>query len=126
MLEKQLKRYKRHRRIRAKISGTSKIPRLCVFRSAKHIYAQLIDDEKGNTILSLSDLKFKKAEIRSLKKEQKQLSRKVNIAYNIGVLLAKKASENKINKVVFDRGGYEYHGRVKAVSDGARDGGLEF
>ena len=126
MLEKQLKRYRRHKRIRAKMSGTSEIPRLCVFRSAKHIYAQLIDDEKGNTILSLSDLKFKKTEIRSLKKEQKQLSRKVNIAYNIGTLLAKKALENKINKVVFDRGGYEYHGRVKAVSDGARDGGLKF
>jgi len=110
MLEKQKKRYKRHKRVRAKIFGTKEVPRLCVFRSAKHIYCQLIDDEKGRTLFAASDLELKKSKT----------------AYEVGKLIAKKALEKKIKKVVFDRGGYKYHGRVKALAEGAREGGLKF
>ncbi|MDI6882978.1 MAG: 50S ribosomal protein L18 [Patescibacteria group bacterium] len=146
MLEKQQKRCRRHKRIRAKIKGTSKVPRLCVFRSAKHIYAQLINDEKGRTIVAVSDLKSKiknkkaKIQIKDKKptslpkelqrdKEEKDkeiLTEKVAVAFEVGKLVAKKALEKKIKKVVFDRGGYKYHGRVKAVAEGAREGGLKF
>ncbi len=149
MLEKQLKRYRRHRRIRAKIKGTAKIPRLSVFKSLNHIYAQFVDDEKGNIILSLSDIKLRKLnsfdkfgvdgeQSRTIKTqnskpkdkkaedEKKQVSRKVAIAYRVGKLLAEKALKNKIKKVVFDRGGYKYHGRIKSLANGAREGGLEF
>ena len=106
MLEKQIKRQRRHRRVRAKISGTIKVPRLCIFRSNKYIYAQLIDDERGKT-LALAKGKLSEAE-------------------KIGKEIAQKAAVKKINKVVFDRGGYKYHGRVKALADGAREGGLKF
>ncbi len=115
MLEKQIKRYRRHRRIRAKVKGTEEIPRLCVFRSAKHIYAQLIDDEKGRTLFSASDIELK----------NKKMS-KTEKAYQVGKLIAKKSLEKKIEKVVFDRAGYKYHGRVKALAEGAREGGLKF
>ncbi|MDP2910018.1 MAG: 50S ribosomal protein L18 [bacterium] len=115
MLEKEEKRIRRHKRVRSKIKGGSKTPRLCVFRSAKHIYAQLIDDEKGSTLASSSDLNKKKT------KENKTAS-----AQWVGKDIASKALEKKIGKVVFDRGGYKYHGRVKAVADGAREGGLKF
>jgi len=108
MLQKQEKRLTRHRRVRAKISGTGKVPRLCVFRSHQYIYAQLIDDEKGKTIAVATG----KANIDKAKK--------------VGKLIAKKALEKKIEKVIFDRGGYQYHGRVKAVAEGAREGGLKF
>lgn len=108
MLKKQEKRLTRHRRVRAKISGTSKVPRLCVFRSHQYIYAQLIDDEKGKTIAVATG----KANIDKAKK--------------VGKLIAKKALEKKIEKVIFDRGGYKYHGRVKAVAEGAREAGLKF
>ncbi|MGB2762085.1 MAG: 50S ribosomal protein L18 [Minisyncoccales bacterium] len=118
MLEKQEKRYRRHKRVRAKISGNSNIPRLCVFRSNKRIYAQLIDDEKGKTILSSTEFEIKKS-------KDKQTT-KITIANQIGELIAKKAVEKKIKKVVFDRGGYKYHGRVKALADGAKKGGLQF
>lgn len=101
--------------MRAKISGTAKIPRLCVFRSSKHIYAQLIDDEKSKTLISTSDLEIKKAK-----------DKKINLASKVGKLIAKKAIEKKITKVVFDRGGYKYHGRVRALAEGAREGGLSF
>jgi len=117
-------RVRRHKRIRAKVRGTSKIPRLCVFRSNKHIYGQLIDDEKGKTILSSSDFELKKSKIKS---------QKLKIAHEVGKLLAKKAidlpvgkSGKKIEKIVFDRGGYKYHGRVRALAEGAREGGLKF
>ena len=125
------KRIKRHRKIRAKISGNSKIPRLCVFRSNLHIYAQLIDDEKSKIILVASDKeigkKTKKEEAITEKSgEKKQLSGKVAIAYMVGKLIAEKATKNKIEKVVFDKGGYTYHGRIRAVADGAREGGLKF
>lgn len=119
MLEKIQKRYRRHKRVRAKVFGTKDRPRLSVFRSLKHIYAQIIDDEKGETLVAASDLELKK--ISPLKKQKK-----VEIAYEVGKLIAQKALEKKIKKVVFDRGGFAYHGRVKALSQGARDGGLKF
>lgn len=115
MLKKQEKRQRRHKRIRKKVSGTLERPRFCVFRSNKHIYAQLIDDVKGQVILSSSDLKLKKSK-----------ERKVDIAYEVGKLIAQKSNEKKIKKVIFDRGGYRYHGRVKALAKGARENGLEF
>ena len=124
---KREKRYRRHRRIRAKIKGTNKIPRLFVFRSSKHIYAQLIDDEKGHTIISASDINLKESKTKSQKgAEKEKRGGKVAIAYKVGQMLAKKAAERRIKKVVFDRGGYKYHGRVKAVADGAREQGLKF
>lgn len=114
MLDKRERRIKRHRKIRAKISGDSKTPRLCVFRSAKHIYAQLIDDQKGKTILSASDIELKGKKLK-----------KTDLAKEVGKTVAQKATAKKIEKVVFDRGGYQYHGKVKAVAEGAREGGLK-
>ena len=118
MLKKQNKRLRRHKRVRAKISGSSKRPRLCIFRSVKHIYAQLIDDDKGKTLVSASDLE--------IKKRTSSTKTKANIAKEVGKLIAKKSLEKKIEQVVFDRGGYLYHGRVKAIAEGAREGGLKF
>lgn len=112
MLEKKVKKLRRHRRVRAKIKGTADILRLCVFRSARHIYAQLIDDETGKTLVFADDSKIKSSGVAAAKE--------------VGKLIAKKASEKKIEKVVFDRGGYKYHGRVKALAEGAREGGLKF
>ena len=136
MLEKQEKRKRRHKRVRAKIKGTSRIPRLCVFRSHCHIYAQLIDDEKGKILVSASDLKLKetkkekptrtKVPTDKKEKDKKILTGKVAKAFEIGKLIAKKGLEKKIKKVVFDRGGYKYHGRVKTLAEGAREGGLKF
>ena len=103
----------RHKSIRKFIKGSSERPRLAVFRSAQHIYAQLIDDQKGVTIAASSDLKIKSG----TKKEK---------AGKIGEDLAKLALGKKIKKIVFDRGGFRYHGRVAALADGARKGGLEF
>lgn len=135
------KRLRRHKRVRSKIKGTAKVPRLAVFRSSKHIYAQLIDDDKGKTLISASDLDIgKKQPAASTKRKQagppqseglggkskKELSGKAAIAYRVGQILAEKALAKKIEKVVFDRGGYKYHGRVKAVADAARKGGLKF
>lgn len=113
---KNPRRYRRHRRIRAKISGTAKVPRLSVFRSSKYIYAQLVDDVNGRTLISASDKESKK------KKGQKKADR----AKEVGKIIAKKAKERKIEKVIFDRGGYQYHGRVKELAEGAREGGLKF
>lgn len=133
--EKRKKRYRRHRRVRGKIFGTSQRPRLCVFRSNKHIYAQLIDDEKGKTLASVSDLKIKakkgkKKEKRATgkAKEGKKIERsaKLTLAFEVGKLIAQNAKDLKIKKVVFDRGGHRYHGRVKALAEGAREKGLEF
>jgi len=116
--EKREKRLRRHRRVRAKISGTKERPRLCVFRSNKHIYCQLIDDSEGQskTLLSASDFEIKKEKGWDKKK----------IAFEVGKLIAQKAKKAGIEKVVFDRGGYKYHGRVKALAEGAREGGLIF
>lgn len=119
---KKEKRYRRHKRVRAKVKGTLEVPRLCVFRSNKHIYAQLINDEKGQTIIGASDLELKKRKTKTPKK----LKGKVGLAFEVGKLIAKKAKEKKIKKVVFDRAGYKYQGRVKALAEGAREGGLEF
>lgn len=131
--EKLEKRKRRHKRVRSKIFGTAEIPRLFVFRSAKHIYVQLIDDEKGRTLISANDLELQRSKIKNKKKakshsKEKELIRKgkVAIAYEVGKLIATKALEKKIKKVVFDRGGYKYHGRVKSLAEGAREGGLNF
>ena len=130
MLEKQEKKLRRQRRVRAKICGTKDKPRLSVFRSAGHIYCQLIDDEKGKTIISASDRELKlkiKSEKRKIEKEKKEdRTEKVAIAYEVGKLIAVKSLEKKIEKVIFDRGGYKYHGRIKSLADGAREGGLKF
>lgn len=109
-------RKRRKRRIRAKISGTKERPRLCVFRSNKHIYAQIIDDEAKKVLTGASDLELK----------EKPKGTKTEIAYMVGQLIAQKAKKKKIKKVVFDRGGYKYHGRVKALAEAARKEGLVF
>ncbi len=118
MLEKKEKRIRRHKRVRAKISGTAERPRLCVFKSEKHIYGQLIDDDKGKTLAQASDLEL------VLKKSEKQ--GKMNVALEVGKLIAGKAKDLKIEKVVFDRGGYKFHGKIKSLAEGAREGGLKF
>ena len=121
MLEKQKKRLRRRKRIRAKIFDTAKVPRLCVFKSTKHIYAQLIDDERGKTLVAASDLEIKKSRHR-----QTDGQAKVERAKEVGKLIAKKALEKKFEEVVFDKGGYQYHGRIKALAEGAKEGGLKF
>ena len=112
--EKIRNRIRRHRRVRAVIKGTAARPRLSVFRSSGHIYAQLIDDAKGSTLLSAGDIKNKTKEEGN------------RAAYKIGEILAGKAIEKGIKEAVFDRGGYKYHGRVRALAEGARKGGLKF
>ena len=107
------RRLKRHLRVRNKVSGTQERPRLVVFRSLKHIYAQLVDDTLSKTIATVSDLGMEQG-----KKSER--------AAEVGKLIADKAKTAGITKVVFDRAGYRYHGRIKAVADGARKGGLEF
>ncbi len=109
----QILRKKRHAKIRKQISGTAARPRLCVYRSLTSIYAQLIDDVAGKTLVASSDLKTKKGS-------------KVDSAKNVGLELAKLAKENKIEECVFDRNGYKFHGRVKSLAEGAREGGLKF
>jgi len=133
MQEKKEKRHLRHKRVRGKVFGTLKRPRLCVFRSSKHIYAQLIDDEKGKVLGFANDLKLKKkrdklqkTKDKSEAKDKKVLSGKLVIAFEVGKLIAQKAKELKINEIIFDRGGYKYHGRVKTLAEGARTGGLKF
>jgi large subunit ribosomal protein L18 len=107
------RRFKRHLRVRNKISGTAERPRLVVFRSLKHIYAQLVDDSTSRTIATVSDLTVEQG-----KKSER--------AAEVGKLIAERAKSAGITRVVFDRAGYRYHGRIKAVADGARKGGLEF
>jgi len=109
----------RHRRVRQKVTGTTSRPRLCVFRSLNHIHAQLVDDSKGQTLVSMSTLD---PQIRS-KIDEMGKSKKAEIA---GTLLAEEALNKGIKQVVFDRGGYEYHGRVKALAEAARKAGLKF
>jgi len=113
-----LSRIKRHKRIRAKIHGTTGRPRLCIFRSNKHIYAQLIDDDKNKIILSAKDSE--------LKIGKQESSNNKDAAFKIGELIASKAQEKKISEIVFDRSGYKYHGKIKALAEGARKGGLKF
>lgn len=126
MLEKQQKRNRRHRRVRSKVFGTVSRPRLCVFRSARHIYAQLIDDEKGKTLVSANNSELPSQKTSNVKKVKKEFTKKTAEAYRVGELIAKKALEKKIKEVVFDKAGYKYHGRVKALAEGAREGGLQF
>lgn len=109
------KRIKRHRRVRAQIRGTKNCPRLSVYRSGKHVFLQLIDDDAQKTIVGFSD---KEVSAKKMDKSQR--------AFASGKLIAEKAKENKIKKIVFDRGGYRYHGRIQKVAEGAREGGLEF
>ncbi|MCX7832094.1 MAG: 50S ribosomal protein L18 [Actinobacteria bacterium] len=117
--EKVEKRIVRHKRVRKKVFGTSERPRLCVFKSNKYIYAQIIDDEKSITICSASSLE------KELREKLSSTKDKV-AAREVGALVAKRAIDKGIKKVVFDRGGYKYHGRVKELADAAREAGLEF
>lgn len=112
-------RTRRSARIRARVIGSAKRPRLAVFRSAKHISAQLIDDASGKTLAAATDAKMKKADAEGM-------DAKIAKAFTVGKELAEKAKKAGITAAVFDRGGYTYHGRVKALADGARAGGLEF
>jgi large subunit ribosomal protein L18 len=115
--DKNAVRKKRHARVRTKLSGTEARPRLNVFRSNKHIYAQLIDDVNGVTIASASTLD---------KDVNLDSSSNLDAAVKIGELVAKRAVEKGVSTVIFDRGGYLYHGRIKALADAARENGLEF
>ncbi|MCM1054480.1 MAG: 50S ribosomal protein L18 [Bacteroides sp.] len=116
IIDKKENRIKRHKRVRGKISGTSACPRLNVFRSAKHIYAQLIDDTAGVTLCSAS----------TMDKGFEGFGGNTEAAKKIGLTLAERAKEKGIADVVFDRSGYVYHGRVAALAEGAREGGLNF
>ena len=109
-------RIKRHNRVRGKISGTAERPRLCVFRSEANIYAQIIDDVAGNTLVAAS----------SVEQGFEGNGGNCEAAKKIGAVIAERALQKGIEEVVFDRGGYIYHGRVKALADGAREGGLKF
>ena len=110
-------RRRRHARIRKHLGGTSQRPRLCVFRSLTHIYAQVIDDVAGRTLAAASTVECALKVIKGTKSDQ---------AKAVGIAIAERAKAAGISQVVFDRGGYLYHGRVKAVAEGAREGGLEF
>jgi large subunit ribosomal protein L18 len=112
-------RIRRHKRIRKRVLGTTERPRLSVYRSLNHMYAQIIDDSDGNTLVAVSTLDKDFA-------SEKGHKGNVGVAKKVGKSIAKKAIEKGLKKVVFDRGGYLYHGRVKALADGAREAGLEF
>src|SRR6184192_3731344 len=107
------KRFRRHLRVRNRVTGTSERPRLVVFRSLKHIYAQLVDDTANKTLATVSDLGIEQG-------------KKGERAAEVGKLIAERAKSAGVTRVVFDRAGYRYNGRIKAVADGARKGGLEF
>ena len=116
VIDKNKSRLRRHARVRAKISGTAECPRLNVFRSSQHIYAQIIDDEAGKTLCSAS----------TMEKSFEGFGGNAEAAKKVGLALAEKAKAAGITDVVFDRGGYVYHGRVAALAEGAREGGLNF
>jgi large subunit ribosomal protein L18 len=109
-------RHRIHKRIRSRVTGTSERPRLAVFRSVNHIYAQVIDDQQGHTLVAAG----------STEKDLRGKGGNVEGAKTIGKAVAERAKEKGIKRVVFDRGGYQYHGRVKALADAAREAGLEF
>lgn len=113
---KTIKRSRRHNKVRAKISGTKEIPRLAVFKSNKHLYCQLIDDDSRKTLAAVSDIEIKK---------DKQKNTNIKEAEKVGAEIAKKALNMKIEKAVFDRGGFRYHGLIKSVAEGARKAGLK-
>jgi len=126
-------RKKRHRSLRKRVVGTAERPRLAVFRSAKHIYAQVIDDEQKKTIVATSDQKVDKSAAPGAKeggKDGAKVGAKVGAkkarAKQVGTLIAQKCKEKGIEQVVFDRAGYKYHGRVSALAEGAREAGLKF
>ena len=112
--QKNLKRTIRHTRVRSRITGSLERPRLAVFKANRHIYAQVIDDQVGKTLAAASSL------------EVKSKAKKIEIAKEVGKLVAGKAMAKNIKSVSFDRGGFAYHGRIKALAEGAREGGLEF
>lgn len=116
----QERRFKKRSRIRKKISGTPTRPRLTVFGSLKHIYAQIIDDTTGKTLVAASSL------AKDLREELKKVPKRIEVYKLVGKAAAKKALEKNIKEVVFDRNGMLYHGKVKALADGAREGGLKF
>ncbi len=117
MLRKEKRRIGIRKRIRKSVSGTSNRPRLSVFRSNKQIYAQIIDDSKGITLVSASSVETEISELKGPK---------IELAKRVGISVAKKAINEGIASVVFDRGGYLFHGRIKSLADGAREGGLKF
>ena len=114
--DRKLERNRRHARVRTKVSGTAERPRLCVFRSNSNLYVQLVDDVAGNTLAQAS----------TLDKEVKTKHANKEAAKEVGALIAKRALDKKIDTVVFDRGGYIYHGVVKELAEAAREGGLKF
>ena len=114
--DRKLERTRRHARVRTKVSGTAERPRLCINRKKTNIYAQIIDDVAGNTLVAAS----------TLDKEVKTKKSNVEAAKEVGALIAKRATAKKIKAVVYDRSGYIYHGVVKALAEAAREGGLEF
>jgi len=118
-IDTRLARKRRHLRVRAKVSGTATRPRLCIFRSLNHTYAQVVDDSAGNTLVSASSLD---AEIR----DKIAGKRKTESAEMVGSLVAQRALNKGIKQIAFDRGGYQYHGRVKALAEAARKSGLDF
>jgi len=119
LIDKNKIRVRKHVRVRKKVTGTAERPRLSVFRSSRHIYAQIIDDVSGTTLVAASTLD------EAIKGKLEYTGNK-NAAHEVGKLVGAKAIEKGIKKVVFDRGGYLYHGRVKELADGAREAGLEF
>ncbi len=119
MVHRRELRLRRHRRVRKKVAGTAGRPRLNVFRSGKHMYAQVIDDTRGYTVAAASTLE---ADVRQAVKS----TATVDAARRVGELVARRAVEHGVSQVVFDRGGYMFHGRVAAVAEGARGGGLQF
>jgi len=118
--KKRAQRIRRKIAIQKKISGTAEFPRASVYRSLKHIYVQAIDDDTGNTIVSTSTLQPE------FLAEKKENMKKTEQAFLVGKIFAKKCQEKKIDKIKFDRNGFKYHGRVKALAEGAREGGLKF
>lgn len=130
MERQRLGRKTRQRRMRAKIRGTLKRPRLAVFRSQKYLYAQLIDDKKRETLTSASDLegeeKKKENRVEASAKEELVKTTRIERARRVGKILAERAGKLGIKRAVFDRRGYKYHGRVRALAEGAREGGLKF
>ena len=114
--DRKAERVRRHKRVRTKLSGTAERPRLCVYRSNNNIYVQVIDDTKGNTLAQAS----------TLDKEVKEKHSNVKAAKEVGTLIAKRALEKNIKTVVYDRGGYIYHGVVKELAEAAREAGLQF
>ena len=112
--DRKINRLRRHRRVRVRLTGSAERPRLAVFRSLNHIYAQVIDDASGRTLAAASTV------------GQKQADKSMDVAASVGKAIAQKAKAAGVNRVVFDRGGFLYHGRIKALADAAREAGLEF